>query len=456
MIKYTIRLDENNELKCTKMRSYLPNTRVSEIELLKLLDRVDLNDYDKRIRTIPIAKYDTTKEDIILISKKRDFVIKIKDYQRTLEAIRELQSSRSRIEMEQKEFSRRTPTVGGVVAASTLVIALLCKACGQEIDEPFIEGHENTTPTISVETAIQGVPIVDDEEENQVVIETADHIVTTEYPSTTQTPVLTNLSQSIEGSTDVVDSYMEGITIARDIQGVVDPGITANLDTHMNTIERVSSRRGISVGLLKDIVSQETSGGDNNRYGTNLVQFEWRFWNNPNLIYNIYNVETGGYDKIVFTNDKQRFANRPDVMVITKDDLNNEFTNLAVCSIILQIYGNKYYPNVLWTIQAYNNGETNVDRMLRELSDEMNMSVPEILNLDYDTTLNLIRKKAIRDANGNIYVEEVLKHLDPSQAIDGINDEYVIVLGPDKVMSLQMQVNRDFEYVQTSEGKGRK
>ncbi|MCR4581586.1 MAG: hypothetical protein K5666_03655 [Bacilli bacterium] len=456
MIKYTIRLDENNELKCTKMRSYLPNTRVSEIELLKLLDRVDLNDYYKRIRTIPIAKYDTTKEDIILISKKRDFVIKIKDYQRTLEAIRELQSSHSRIEMEQREISRRTPTVGGVVAASTLVIALLCKACGQEIDEPFIEGHEKTTPTISVETAIQGVPIVDDEEENQVVIETTDHIVTTEYPSTTQTPVLTNLSQSIEGSTDVVDSYMEGITIARDIQGVVDPGITANLDTHMSTIERVSSRRGISVGLLKDIVSQETSGGDNNRYGTNLVQFEWRFWNNPNLIYDIYNVETGSYDKIVFTNDIQRFANRPDVMVITKDDLNNEFTNLAVCSIILQIYGNKYYPNVLWTIQAYNNGETHVNRMLRELSDEMNMSVPEILNLDYDTTLNLIRKKAIRDANDNIYVEEVLKHLDPSQAIDGINDEYVIVLGPDKVMSLQMQVNRDFEYVQTSEGKGRK
>ena len=449
MSKYVFNI-ENSQLTCTVInkirkdeKSEITSEPLADDEALKIALKCYMENYDRIVkRNIPVGRYKKDESTILLPSKKG--VVEFQNYKETFDKIAEMKEQKR---IKNKKVQKGVAVASGIVFG-LIAMAQLLKTGNKELTE-YLYHDINTHAKFGVETMVEDESLKQDEtitQNNANVITIGNGMqVTTEAieealkavdemskDAKTTNIEATNAVDETTLAQDVVANYRAGIT-QTDIEGIYDADIQNSLENYDEIIKKVSEKRGVSEELLRDIIAQESSGG----LIPNPVQFEWRFWHDAPL--QIYNNQTGEYETIVYSNDEDNWKGKADI-IVSQTDLKNKYTNVATGANILQVYGRKYFPNVLWAIQAYNNGETNVDKWLKEIANERGITVEDVLNLSAEETLELIDKYGIRDASGNVYVFQVLKHLDAEEAIDGINQPYYIIVGPNQVATVQIEV----------------
>jgi hypothetical protein len=128
-------------------------------------------------------------------------------------------------------------------------------------------------------------------------------------------------------------------------------------------------------------------------------------------------------------------------MIISEEDLKNVKTQVSVTAMILQHYFELYKHNIPIAIQAYNRGQYNVDQLLQKTAEGEGITVDELLA--DQTNLSWI-DYSWKDSNGLTYLQEVVKHVDEEQQVDGINDSYEMLYidenGMVQTQSFQAQV----------------
>ncbi len=215
---------------------------------------------------------------------------------------------------------------------------------------------------------------------------------------------------------EVFEQIPEEITpISVNINAVYDKGINDRTDPHIDEINKYAARRGISPELLYDIVSQEYGGE-----GNNLMHVVFDSWKDQKIT--TFNFEKNVLETIVLTDEPAKYQGKIDI-VITRDDLKNRKTNLAVGTIILQYSLASFDYNIPLGIQAYNNGIGGVNKIIDKTSRKTGMSEEQIIDTMEPVWINYTDVVEFGDKN---YFENVVKHIDEDQQESKTNDVYSV------------------------------
>lgn len=179
-------------------------------------------------------------------------------------------------------------------------------------------------------------------------------------------------------------------------------------------IER-ANRWGISPSILRDQVSQEWDGKDNNL--THVVKDEWL-----DFVLTVYNYDTNQFEKFVITDNPQKYDGKVD-HIFTGEDLLNPKANLSAGAIILQYALSRYDYNIPLGLQAYNNGPTAVNNILKETERKTGLTREQILATNEPIWLDYTYASEGAD---NDYFKNVIKHIDEDQIESKLNDVYSV------------------------------
>lgn len=191
-------------------------------------------------------------------------------------------------------------------------------------------------------------------------------------------------------------------------------------------VEKYSNKWGLSPNIIMSMLTQESGG----YVKDNLMQIQFYSWENQ-VIY-VYNFEENKQEKVVLTNDPQRFKTQygDDIICITEQDLTNPNTNISVSCIIVRESFRVMNKHIVAGLQCYNLGCGNMWTVFDEMEDKTGR-YPDLVDqedcefLDYLYVAKGGDKKYIpnvtrynRDVNesfvfkciddeGNIYEEEI-------------------------------------------------
>ena len=303
---------------------------------------------------------------------------------------------------------KRAATIAGVIMIGGLALGRMSSTSMQHIDLETVATYD--------EDAIR-------EENNKdlIAISEAVELETINTNNTVQIQMnKPTADEEIELNEEEITAIVNTPLVQVDVDAVYDQGIEDNIKQYEQDIIERGNKWGVSPNLIHDIISQESSGGKTtNEYG--ITQFEFRWWDEKPLT--VYNFEEGEYQTVVFSNDATKWNGKADI-IISEKDLENTKTQISVAAILLQYYFNKYGHNIPLAIQAYNRGETNMNELFRLTTEGEGITISDII---YDQTNLSWIKYAYKDKWNLTYFEEIIKHIDKDQQVDGINDPYSIL-----------------------------
>ena len=381
-------------------------------ELIKFLCRIDEGLFGRKFRHNPIYDEKMLGDTLIYVHKFKKKNIRIRDYPITIGPLLDLYREYEK-EIDQ-EFKRNKKVVKGKVTAVTtimvggLALAAMAKSCGTNVDlentaryeqETVREYNNNRLHLIISDEVVEEEPIVEEQKAVEENVNTTD-----------------SNSIAIEEITEnEIESIVNAPVVNLDVEAVYDQGIENNVSQYLPDIQERGARRGVGDRLLHDIISQESSGKLDN-----LVQFEFNIWKDRPIT--SHNFESNKDETIVFSNDPSKWYGKAD-QIITEEEMLNPKTNISTAAILLQYYAKLYNYNIPLAIQAYNRGENNVNELLRKTAEGEGCTVEDLIN---DKTGTRWIDYSWKDENGLTYFEEVAKHIDENQLVDGMNDEYTI------------------------------
>ena len=201
---------------------------------------------------------------------------------------------------------------------------------------------------------------------------------------------------------------------------------------------KAGNKWGISPDILIGLLTQESHGNE-----TNLMQIEYDAWKDQ--ILNVYNYEDDNWIKVVLTDHPQDF-NNCDIR-ITKEELNNEYTNVATAAMLLNHSINLLNTtNIFAVLEYYNKGHGNFYTNMNAYENATNKSIDEVLASSTDTSF--IDYSYVCDAGDPNYVCNVMRYV-PNKSNGGIYF-YRIVDGEPKLVNINLNNDLNNSYVKNT------
>lgn len=201
---------------------------------------------------------------------------------------------------------------------------------------------------------------------------------------------------------------------------------------------KAGNKWGISPDILIGLLTQESHGNE-----TNLMQIEFDAWKDQ--ILNVYNYEDDNWIKVVLTDHPQDF-NNCDIR-ITKEELNNEYTNVATAAMLLNHSINLLKTtNIFAVLEYYNKGHGNFYTNMNAYENATNKSIDEVLASSTDTSF--IDYSYVCDAGDPNYVCNVMQYV-PNKSNGGIYF-YRIVDGEPKLVNINLNKDLNNSYVKNT------
>lgn len=407
-MKYTIELI-NNRPRCKVATLDRKFFILEDYELFQLLREIE--------QDINYKEHNSNTKNVFLKHSKMDISVLFKDYDELYEPLYKLYNKFMKQEMREKKIkSIKTKAAVGIIT-SGIISAALINQIGTEVKNlQNTNVKSNTTYESSYE------PQTFDNNLNSKDITVSDndaYFVSTSTKDMEKTAPLVTTAEENTVSIAPGDSSKEEATeitpITVDVNAVYDKGINDRTDPFIDIIKQYAARRGISPELLYDIVSQEYGGDD-----YNLMHVVFDSWKDQ--VITSFNFDKNMLETIVLTDEPSKYYGKADI-IITREDLQNKKTNLAVGTIILQ-YSLAYFDyNIPLGIQAYNNGIGGVNKIIDEASKNTGMSEEEIKDTMEPVWINYTDVVEFGDKN---YFENVVKHIDEDQQDSKINDVYSV------------------------------
>ena len=419
-MNYTIALI-NNRPRC--MVRTLDN-RIIELEENEIFELIKNIEEDNRFR-----EHNNNTNNLFLKHSKYNISVLFKDYEELYTPLCRLYNKYAKKEIrDQKIKSIKTKAAIGVLT-SGIITATLANQFGAEVKrvmentkyEPKVESiftpieeeglkvsTVEATPTIA---SNEGLFISDETKEKTNV---AEEVKLTEPTDVANTNVV-QLSDAITIEPNEAHTPTPLEPIQLEVDANYSEGINDRTDPYKEEIEKYGKKRGISPELLYDIVSQEYGGE-----GSNLMHVVFDSWKNQTIT--TFNFETNRLESMILTDTPEKYAGKVDI-IITRNDLKNYKTNLAVGTIILQYSLAQFDYNIPLGIQAYNNGVGAVNQIVAEASRKTGMSVDAIIKNNDPIWLKYTN---IIEQGDEKYFKNVVKHIDEDQVDSKTNDVYSV------------------------------
>lgn len=402
MNRYVVELVDGAPL-CTVIKSNKEKYSMEGKELIQFLSRIDESIYGRKER---LNSYYSKKEvgsTLIYIDRYQKKNIRIRHYDELVEPLKELYRENKRAILK----ANRMPVLKGRAvkgaAMGGIALALLAQTAGKKVDlentatydkDAITQSNEKILATIESEIAV-----INEKYQNDVII-----------PSEIRSIVANDDENQI--TQEEIDSIVNSTQL--DVEAVYDQGINDRVDPYMDDIVTQSVKRGMSPNITYDLISQEYDGTN-----TNLTHVVFNAW--KDFIITTHNYETNKDEKIVLTDTPEKYAGQVDI-TISREELKNPKTNIAVGVILLHYSIDYFNQNIPLGIQAYNNGVGGVDNIIKATSQATGKTREEILS-DMDNTEWMNYTSVIEFGDPN-YFRNVVKHIDQHQQEDKINSDY--------------------------------
>lgn len=197
-------------------------------------------------------------------------------------------------------------------------------------------------------------------------------------------------------------------------------------ETYGDLVNEVGKKYGVSPSLIKAMITQESSG-----VNPNLMQIQFDSWIDMLLVSHDFINDKDV--KIVLTDNPSEYSD--DVITISRDELLNPKTNISVGTVILREVAAYYDYNIPLSIQAYNFGIGNMDKVINQLSYITNDSYDSIVSdqneIDYMNYTNVI------NAGDYEYLFHVMRYVDSSDIYISYLDEN------NSICDNKVQINSD-------------
>lgn len=398
-MKYTIEL-VNNKPQCRVATLDNKLYILEGYELFELLKDIE-DDIDKFTRK-------DTPQSIFLRNKKRNEIIHFKNINELEKPLYDLYTKCAKKEIRDQKIEKIKTKAAITVITSGIIAAVLASKMQTNINT-FTENEKSQTTTEDQLTP-------NEENTNKITVDDTKVIVPEEGEL--------NTKASEEGEEVKVEPEKETIeeTFVKNIEQIpvdqeikYDPGINKRIEKFMPDIIERANRWGISPSILRDQVSQEWDGKDNNL--THVVKDEWL-----DFVLTVYNYDTNQFEKFVITDNPQKYDGKVD-HIFTGEDLLNPKANLSAGAIILQYALSRYDYNIPLGLQAYNNGPTAVNNILKETERKTGLTREQILATNEPIWLDYTYASEGAD---NDYFKNVIKHIDEDQIESKLNDVYSV------------------------------
>ena len=156
-------------------------------------------------------------------------------------------------------------------------------------------------------------------------------------------------------------------------------------ETYGDLANEIGKKYGVSPSLIKAMITQESSG-----VNPNLMQVQFDSWIDMLLV--SHDFVNDKDVKIVLTDNPEEYAD--DVITISREELLNPKTNISVGTVILRDFATYYDYNIPMSIQAYNFGIANMDKVINQLAYVTNDTYDGIVSdkneIDYMNYTNII------------------------------------------------------------------
>lgn len=169
-------------------------------------------------------------------------------------------------------------------------------------------------------------------------------------------------------------------------------------DNFNSLVTEYANKWGISPNIIMGMLTQESGGKE-----VNLMQIQFYSWEDQ--LITAYNFRDNTYQTIVLTKNPEKYANQ-NVMRITPDDLKNPKTNISVGCILLRKSAESMNYHVGASIQCYNFGISNMNKVLNQTSNVTGLSVDEIL--DDQSNLDFMDYTGIINVGDSEYLNHVM------------------------------------------------
>ncbi len=407
-MKYTIELI-NNKPRCRVATLDRKFFILEDYELFQLIRDIE---QDRNYK-----EHNNNTKNLFLKNTKMDVSVLFKDYEKLYEPLYKLYNKFMKQEIKDKKIKAfKTKAAIGVLTSGIISVTVLNQFA---TDIKNIQ-NEFKNDSISQESLFEPQPINENLKViNNISIENNDaYFVSTptkEIEDQNVTQLITPEEETITITPRENIEIDEIKPISIDINAVYDKGINDRTDPYIEIIKTYAARRGISPELVYDIISQEYGGE-----GSNLTHVVFDSWKDQ--IITTFNFDKNILETIVLTDNPSKYTGKVDI-IITREDLKNKKTNVAVGTIILQ-YSLAYFDyNIPLGIQAYNNGIGGVNMIIDKTSRKTGMSEDEIIDTMEPVWMDYTDVIEYGDEN---YFKNVVKHIDEDQQDSKVNDVYSV------------------------------
>lgn len=173
-------------------------------------------------------------------------------------------------------------------------------------------------------------------------------------------------------------------------------------DNYYDIVESYATKWGISPNIPMAMLTQESGGMEKN-----LMQIQFSSWEGEEL--KVYDFVDGEYKTYMLTSDSSKVST-PEITYITPKDLENPKTNISIGCILIRKSAEHMNFHIGATIQCYNFGVNNMNKVLEKTATESGVSVENLLNdqknLDFVNYTNII------DAGDPNYLSNVMQYMD--------------------------------------------
>ena len=175
-------------------------------------------------------------------------------------------------------------------------------------------------------------------------------------------------------------------------------------ETYGDLTNEIGKKYGVSPSLIKAMITQESAG-----VNPNLMQIQFDSWIDMLLV--THDFVNDKDVKLVLTDNPDEYDS--DVVTISRDELLNPKTNISVGTVLLRETASYYDYNIPMSIQAYNFGIGNMDKVINQLAYVTNDTYDGVVSnrneIDFMNYTNIIN---VGDFE---YLFHVMRYVDSSE-----------------------------------------
>lgn len=389
MKKFYLQLDENNELILMEIDGdeIYYHTDYDLKFMLRKLDRMHVDKLGVSNTSVRLM-LSNNREEFRFVIKDIDYLLPkhIDSYlKNTWDSIAHSYKRHQRNKVQhlpKKNILRHVPKV----VAGALIVMLL--ANGKNYFKTNTNDKDDTKSLndTSIETMIDNSDTLAMNEHNQELLNAIEEA---------------EKAQEIEDMLNELDNVTSNV-VYYDYK-VENDNVKANYayDNYSDLVEEYAEKWGISPNIPMCMLTQESGGKE-----VNLMQITFSAW--ANEVITVHNFKTGEDVKYMLTTDESKVST-PEITYITPENLKNPKTNISVGCILIRKSAEAMNYHIAATIQCYNFGFGNMNKVLKTTAENTGLSVDELLsdqtNIDFTNYTNII------NAGDDEYLRHTIRYI---------------------------------------------